>query len=135
MAYPIGCYRTYPACMLLAVLLNGGKSWQVGSFLQCVRQDEKERMNQDATVEDQKKRKKLLDERSGIETSKRAGARCRIKMEPNVAVCGSMVGSALGFPREERWCSDGLPHWMLPNLPCMHAAGSRKLHLSPVVVL
>jgi hypothetical protein len=85
MAYPIGCYRTYPACMLLAVLLNGGKSWQVGSFLQCVRQDEKERMNQDATVEDQKKRKKLLDERSGVETvSEQEGWRKRSKARQGV---------------------------------------------------
>jgi hypothetical protein len=64
--------------------------------------------------------------------SKFHGARCRIKMEPNVAVCGSLVGFALGFPRELRRCTDGLPHWMLPNLPCMHAAGSRKLHFSPM---
>jgi len=46
------------------------------------------------------------------------------KMEPKVAVCGGLVGFALGFPRELRRCTDGLPHWLLPNLPCMHADGS-----------
>ena len=57
---------------------------RVGSG-QCVRQDEKERMNQDATVEDQKKRKKLLDERSGVETvSEQEGWRKRSKARQGV---------------------------------------------------
>ena len=35
-----------------------------------------------------------------------------------VSVCGSLVGFALGFPKSVEWCTNGSPHWMLPNLLC-----------------
>ena len=62
----------------------------------------------------------LLGTWSKMRTKIQAGC----KMEPKVAVCGGLVGFALGFPRELRRCTDGLRHCLLPNLPCMHAAGS-----------